>query len=244
MSLVQEGGQYKANSPHRIRIHIPGYSLGLRRDELRYVPPAQTPDIERRLTDGSEINLDTTNASRFKISDKEKAVKARTAEGLVDQRQARIAALKKAMQEREAQRIARIKAPLREAIQAKTPLVERVAVKLNGHARLELPNHKPEIGEGRRPMEHLAEEIDGEEEEFGLVDNDIQPDTAQRVWSDEILAQGDLVEGEEIDPFAYEGSLRSAGANAIFDSSMTPDEIANMTEDYTEFAGTHEQFNS
>ena len=42
---VYEGGQSRPQQPHRIRIHIPGYSLGLKRSELTDVPPAaQAPE--------------------------------------------------------------------------------------------------------------------------------------------------------------------------------------------------------
>ena len=128
-------------------------------DEILQAPPAddrEEPD-EVEIPIGKEIAL----AAR------------RGAEKLVDQRVARITTLKKAMQERVAQRIARITTPVSEAIQAKTPLVERVAVKLNGHAHVELTNHKPEIGEGRRALE--AEE-----------ETSLQPDTdtSQRAWAE------------------------------------------------------------
>src|SRR3989338_4659799 len=64
---VYEGGQSRPQQPHRIRIHIPGYSLGLRRSELQYVPPAVPEEADTEghfLASETPKNNNTNDHSR------------------------------------------------------------------------------------------------------------------------------------------------------------------------------------
>lgn len=156
-NLQSQAARLDGSHPHRIKVPISGYSLGLRRAELQYPPPAQTPDVERRLT--GDLGLNGTQGevvqdplppeALAKILDRGKATAVRRADALVAQRVAKTTKLVEAKKRRE---------PLLRA----TGIVGARTVK-NGDAVevvpkigrivFKSPNRKPSIGEGRRAIE-------------------------------------------------------------------------------------------